>query len=156
MSPQFTEMSKIATNYCNMIESVQDADFSWLERMERLLPKLHAAISALGDPDSAKEFSLAPDLDARFELFVVLRRLLGHRDGYWMEFDVAQDGQTMTGSLADDLTDIYCELKHGLLLMDHEPGRAIDDWTSGYKVHWGQHLVDAERHLYELRSRDQL
>ncbi len=60
-----------------MIESVQDADFSWLERMERLLPKLHAAISALGDSDSAKEFSLASDLDARFELFVELRRLLG-------------------------------------------------------------------------------
>lgn len=156
MSPQFNEMSKVAANYCNMIESVQDADSGWLEQMERLLPKLHAAISALGDPEDAKEFSLAPDLDARFELFVELRRLLGQRDGYWMEFDVAHDGQTMTGSLADDLTDIYCELKHGLRLMHHEPSRAIDDWTSGYKVHWGQHLVDAERHLYELRSRDQL
>ena len=99
--------------------------------------------------------SLMSDLDARFEIFAQLRSLLGSKDGYWMEFDVAQDGQFMTGSLADDLTDIYCELKHGLGVVDEEPRRAFDGWRSGYRVHWGQHLVDAERHLYELRSRNQ-
>jgi len=69
---------------------------------------------------------------------------------------VAQDGQSMSGSLADDLTDIYCELKHGLKLMRVEPGKALDDWRSGYHLHWGQHLLDAERHLYELKSQNQL
>jgi hypothetical protein len=157
MDPHLVEMEKIAREYCGLIESVDQADSSWLEQMEALLPKLHAAVSALGAPLTERhDHSLAPDLDARFELFVELRRLLGQRDGYWMEFDGGQDAHSMTGSLADDLTDIYCELKHGLGLLDNEPERALDDWRSGYKVHWGQHLLDAERHLYKLRSHDQL
>ena len=157
MGFHFDDMVKTAQIYCNLIESVEQADSSWLGKMETLLPKLHAAVSALGvSRKGGEDHSLAPDLDARFELFVELRRLLGQRDGYWMEFDVANDGQSMTGSLADDLTDIYCELKHGLKLLENEPDRALDDWRSGYKMHWGQHLVDAERHLYKLRSRDQI
>lgn len=155
MDPHLAEMENISREYCRLIESVEQADASWLGQMEALLPKLHAAVAALGVPEAEMHsHSLAPDLDARFELFVELRRLLGQHDGYWMEFDGGQDGQSMTGSLADDLTDIYCELKHGLGLIDSQPERALDDWRSGYKVHWGQHLVDAERHLYQLRSHD--
>ena len=70
--------------------------------------------------------------------------------------DVYADDDHRTGSLADDLTDIYCELKNGLKLVDGEPERAMEDWHKGYHLHWGQHLVDAERHLYELRVRNQL
>ena len=97
-------------------------------------------------------------MDARFELFSHLHELLGERDAYWMEFDAATDGQQMSGSLADDLTDIYCELKHGLGVaeMSSDPVPALRGWRSGYRVHWGKHLVDAERHLYELAARNQL
>jgi hypothetical protein len=62
----------------------------------------------------------------------------------------------MTGSLADDLTDIYCELKAGLSLLEEEPSLARDNWRTGYRLHWGQHLVDASRHLYELGARNQI
>ena len=112
--------------------------------------------TVLDDGDDASGESLMADLDARFELYTHLRMLLGDKDSYWMAFDVAQDGQSMSGSLADDLTDIYCELKHGLRLVDREPSKAMDDWCSGFRMHWGQHLMDAERHLYELKSQNQL
>ncbi len=156
MSPQFNEMVEVARSYCGLIESVEEANSDWLASLSMLLPKLHVAVCAMGGPDGPEDHCLSVDLDARFELFAELRRLLGNRDSYWMEFDVAQDGQSMSGSLADDLTDIYCELKHGLRLMEDEPERALNDWYSGYQVHWGKHLVDAERHLYELRSRNLL
>ena len=156
MGPHLIEMTQVATDYCNLIEKADAVDTSWLEEMASVLPRLHAAVAALGDADEEPDHSMKPDLDARFELFAQLREMLGIKDAYWMEFDVAQDGQSMSGSLADDLTDIYCELKHGLRLIDQEPGRAFDDWRSGYHIHWGQHLVDAERHLYELKSRNQL
>jgi hypothetical protein len=155
MSPHFHEMVEVARAYCDLIERAENVDALWLGELAVLLPRLHVAVSALGAPDRRPAHSLMPDLDARFEIFAQLRSLLGSKDGYWMEFDVAQDGQFMTGSLADDLTDIYCELKHGLGVVDEEPGRAFDSWRSGYRVHWGRHLVDAERHLYELRSRNQ-
>ncbi|HHH40366.1 MAG TPA: DUF5063 domain-containing protein [Sedimenticola sp.] len=156
MNPHIEKMAEVARAYCSLIEKVEVADSRWLREMSMLLPRLHACVEALGTGDGEEAPTLAPDLDARFELFVLLRDLLGNRDGYWMEFDTARDNQGMSGSLADDLTDIYCELKHGLRLLDEEPGRAADDWRSGYHMHWGRHLVDAERHLYELRSQNRL
>jgi hypothetical protein len=64
----------------------------------------------------------------------------------------------MSGSLADDLTDIYYELKDGLNRLDRseDPGRTLGSWRSGFCKHWGQHVVDAERHLYALVARDRL
>ena len=71
-----------------------------------------------------------------------------------MEYDVAHDGQNMSGSLADDFTDIYFELKCGLELLEEFPEliyKAVNTWLSSYYIHWGQHLVDAERQLYQIR-----
>jgi len=83
--------------------------------------------------------------------------VLGDRDSYWLEFDASPEEMHMSGSLADDLTDIYFDLQHGLQLLDEAwPQQAAQAWQSSYRMHWGQHLVDAERHLYALKVRDQL
>ncbi len=153
---ELSEMVGIARDYCSLVESVSRVDGTWLTRMSQLLPRLHAAVSALGVPDEDVNHSLQPDLDARFELFAELRELLGDRDSYWLEFDVGQDAHHQSGSLADDLTDIYCELKHGLTTFERDPAVAFDDWRSGFRLHWGRHLVDAERHLFELALKGQL
>ncbi|PLY14701.1 MAG: DUF5063 domain-containing protein [Sedimenticola sp.] len=154
MSPRFNEMEEVARTYCNLIENVREINAQWLQDLAALLPKLHATVASLGRPITITTHTLMPDMDARFDMYAKLHRLLGEKDGYWMEFDVAHDGQSMTGSLADDLTDIYCELKQGLKLLENEPKRVFDDWINGYRVHWGQHLIDAERHLYTLGTRN--
>ncbi len=156
MSPVAQELEQAARNYCELIEASSPGDDDWLSGVAALLPRLHAAVAGLGDAPMNGEHVLMADLDARFELYTHLRDLLGELDGYWMEYDSAEDRQCMSGSLADDLTDIYCELKHGLGLIEGEPGRALDGWQRGFTVHWGQHLVDAERHLYELRAKGAL
>ena len=156
MSPQVIELENLARNYCELVDCLEEGDDTWLNQVASLLPRLHAAVAALNLPETTSGHIPIVDLDARFELYTHLRRLLGERDSYWMEFDVAEDGQSMSGSLADDLTDIYCELKNGLRLIDGEPERAVEGWHKGYQMHWGQHLVDAERHLYALRARNQL
>ncbi len=155
MSPLFNEMAEIADRYCTLIEQAGEKDSQWLHEVAVLLPKLHMAASNCPTQEDEDAAAMGPDLDARFEIFAKLRQLLGSKDSYWMEFDVVHDGHHMTGSLADDLTDIYCELKQGLHLIDHEPNRALAGWCSGYSSHWGQHLLDAERHLYSLRTRDE-
>jgi hypothetical protein len=156
MSPKVQELQAIARHYCELVESLQDGNTQWLEQVASLLPRLHVAVSALNLPKPNTSHHTVADLDARFELYTHLRQLLGDRDSYWMEFDVAGDGQTMSGSLADDLTDIYCELKSGLRLLDAQPQKAVEDWHNGFHLHWGQHLIDAERHLYDLSARNQL
>jgi len=156
MSPQVIELESLARSYCELVDCLEAGDDGCLRQLASLLPRLHAAVTALNLPQNREGEPPAVDLDARFELYTHLRKLLGERDGYWMEFDVAGDGQSMSGSLADDLTDIYCELKQGLRLMAGEPERAVEGWQQSYHLHWGQHLVDAERHLYALRARNQL
>jgi hypothetical protein len=156
MSPKVHELEAVARHYCELVESLQEGNTQWLQEVASLLPRLHAAVAALNLPQPEKAHHTVADLDARFELYTHLRELLGERDCYWMEFDVAGDGQTMSGSLADDLTDIYCELKHGLRLLDAQPQRAVEGWHKGFHLHWGQHLLDAERHLFELNARNQL
>jgi hypothetical protein len=156
MSPNALELEAVARHYCELVESLNEGNTQWLQEIASLLPRLHAAVAALNLPDPDPSHRAVEDLDARFELYTHLRQLLGTRDSYWMEFDVAGDGQTMSGSLADDLTDIYCELKQGLSLLDQQPQKAVEGWHSGFHLHWGQHLLDAERHLYDLNARNML
>jgi hypothetical protein len=160
MSPQLREMAVLAERYCQLVETVSVEDTSWLDEITALLARLHASVAVLGAPAEGIEPGLMANLDARFELFSHLREILGERDGYWMEFDSREDIQCRSGSLADDLTDIYCELKHGLRLLDgggeEGPARVQEGWLRGYRAHWGQHLVDAERHLYTLTTRSKV
>jgi hypothetical protein len=152
------ELLTIARRYCELIESLQEGDRESLTQLNGLLPRLHAAMTTAGPWQEDKPLETAVDLDKRFELFSNLHRLLGDLDGYWMEYDVTPDGQEMSGSLADDLTDIYCELKNGLMRLENnnDTRRTLRRWRSGFCNHWGQHVVDAERHLYALAARHRL
>jgi len=141
---------ELVESYCRLIESIERIGERELEQLSHLLGKLHAEIGVLGKPRPEQAQLSAIDLDARFELFSHLHALLGDYDRYWMEFD-AHGHEQMSGSLADDLTDIYCELKPGLTLLDEEPRRALDSWRHGFHLHWGEHMVDAIRHLHRLR-----
>lgn len=163
MSPELRDILVIARSYCHLIEQSRMEDAHWLARVAELLPQLHAAIARMnpgwskddGDWDVDGE-----DLDQRFNLYVQLKALLGENDAYWLEYDVAMDDQQMSGSLADDLTDIYCELKQGLRDLHQGSRRSartvLSSWRRGYRMHWGQHLLDAERHLYSLEQSGRL
>ncbi|MEZ5543278.1 MAG: DUF5063 domain-containing protein [Pseudomonadota bacterium] len=152
-----SEMVAVAGDFCRLIDAAQTRRNDWLEALFELMPRLHAAVTALNSYDSVDMPLTDTDLDDRFELYSRLRLVLGERDGYWLEFDAAPEAVHMSGSLADDLTDIYFDLRHGLELLDDLwPQRAAQAWRSSYRLHWGQHLVDAERHLYALKVRNQL
>lgn len=148
------QLVSVANEYCLLIETLKNVDGRLLDRFARLLPRLHAAVVEL-DGEFGKEFcGSASEFDQRFELFTRLRRLLGDHDGYRMDDDSMRGEEVMSGSLADDLTDIYFELKRGLKVLSEDPkslSRAADLWCGSYLWHWGQHLVDAERHLYDLQ-----
>jgi hypothetical protein len=154
--PRTLEVLDLARRYCALIETSGPDNPDWLRLVAMLLPRIHAAIASVQVQVTAGQ-DPGVDLDARFELFSHLRGLLADRDGYFLEFDRAQEGaDAMTGSLADDLTDIYCELKSGLRAHETDPARALDAWSRGYDCHWGQHLVDAERHLVALAAAKRL
>ncbi len=155
-------LTRVAREYCAFIESfdsTEDADFSlFIMQLSTLLPRLHSAVSALADAEVTEDLLAGIDPERRFSLYSRLHKAFGDMDAYWMEFDVARDWQDKSGSLADDLADIYWELKTGLERLETEqtPLPTLRCWGAGYRMHWGQHLVDAERHLYGLRARQRL
>jgi hypothetical protein len=155
--PGIDEVLTIARRYCDLIDASGSDRPDWLREVAYLLPRLHAAMTSVHYSAPAAEHDHPVDLDARFELYSHLRELLADRDGYFLEFDRYQDGaEAMTGSLADDLTDIYCELKHGLRAFERNPGPALETWFLGFECHWAQHLVDAERQLANLDAAGRL
>lgn len=158
METHAKELLALARRYCEVIESLEEGDRQPLAQLNEILPRLHAAMNALPTRAPGRVEDVDVDLEERFELFSRLHRLLGDLDGYWMEYDVTPDRQEMSGSLADDLTDIYCELKRGLQRLEHvqDARPTLGGWRDGFCRHWGQHVVDAERHLYALSARDRL
>jgi len=117
------------------------------------------AMTHLDDRKLEYGFFTLPDLEERFELFCRLKDLLGEDDSYWLEHDKCDDEFDQTGSLADDFADIYFELKRGLSLYEAGENNSQDAlrmWQTGYFLHWGQHIVDAERHLFSLRTHNAL
>ena len=157
LTETLSEMVGVAENYCQLIERTGWGEGECLESLFGLMPRLHLAVTALTAYDGGDMPLPSVDLDQRFELYSRLCKALGDRDSYWLEFDASPEEMHMSGSLADDLTDIYFDLQHGLQLLDEAwPQQAAQAWQSSYRMHWGQHLVDAERHLYALKVRDQL
>lgn len=149
---RFPDLAEVASAYCEVIDGIDNLTPKMLlTEMSRLLPRLHAAVVSIPRLKANSPLYPLVDLETRFALFCKLRDKLGECDPYWMERD---RDTPLKGSLADDLTDIYFDLRRGLqLLQDGSTvacARAASDWSRSYEAHWGEHLVDAERHLYYL------
>jgi len=146
----YQSMAEIARDFCAHVESFsEDQVEEWLQGMATMLPRLDEAARELGNAKSTSVHEQNPEDEGRFELFTRLYEALGERDGYNYEFD-AREGQRLSGSLADDITDIYFDLKRGLELLKQypaEPAIAASDWQQSFEFHWRHHLVDAERQL---------
>ncbi|MEE9398558.1 MAG: DUF5063 domain-containing protein [Methylococcales bacterium] len=152
----FRELVSAARDYCLLIEYIDTYQRNdWLADIARILPRIQMAMTHLDDRKLEYGFFTLPDLEERFELFCRLKDLLGEDDSYWLEHDKCDDKLDQTGSLADDFADIYFELKRGLSLYEADGNTSQDAliiWQTGYILHWGQHVVDAERHLFSLRT----
>ena len=81
-------------------------------------------------------------------LFRSLEGTLGRHNVYWLVFDPYEheDENLITGTLADDLADIYRDLD---LLQVRSAQNVSNDvvwqWRFGFYEHWGHHAVDVVR-----------
>ena len=158
ISNQIADLQSNAQRFCFLIENIHEFNHQkWLTEVSQLLPRIHAAIGMM-DGCSRNEclFSLS-DMDERFELFCRLKKIIGDIDGYEIGEELTEN--QLYGSLADDLTDLYFEIKRGLDLISDDAENvpaALSMWRDGFFMHWGRHLIDAEKHLYDLRVHHQI
>jgi hypothetical protein len=145
----FSRMTFVAREYCELIEELDNYDDAeWLSRLADVLSRLEDAVELLKTPQSAVPYRPEADMEARFELFSRVYQKIGEREGFQNEFDSQHGGRRLSGSLADDLTDIYFDLKRGLGMLTMSPQRpdaAMQIWKQSHDVHWRHHLTDALR-----------
>ncbi|MGH8550543.1 MAG: DUF5063 domain-containing protein [Methylococcales bacterium] len=151
-----SQMEEAARDYCLLIEHLElYTDEQWLADVTRILPRIQGSMTNLDDPDIEYSFFCLPDLEERFELYCRFKDRLGANDSYWLEYDTGSVNEEMTGSLASDLSDIYFELKRGLNLVESGDANKLDLlrlWQTGYLLHWSEPLVNAQKHLFSLRT----
>ncbi len=146
------EFAVLARRYCEWAESLPRDPDDDLVTARDLLAFLHAAVLRL--PDNCPSTEPADDLVsteawkeryARFELLPI--------KGYWKVFDALVMEQPVFNTLADDLSDIWRNLKEGLLLYDSgKVEEAVWQWRFHYEIHWGRHLLGAEYAIHSYLS----
>ena len=69
--------------------------------------------------------------------------------GVVLEPHAVPPGEAVVGDVADDLADIYRDIKNGLSLWDHGyEVEAVWHWRFHFGFHWGRHAADAIRVLH--------
>lgn len=152
---KFQALTSAVRGFCELVEGIEGLkEQEWLTLVSRSVAELHVSMVQFSFVDTDYKFFTLPDLDARFDLFCRLKLFFNECDNY--QFGKSENAvKGEEGSLADDLTDIYLELKRGLNVLDagvfNGEEEVLKLWQAGYLLHWGQHLVDAQRQLYQLR-----
>ena len=67
----------------------------------------------------------------------------------WSEPEERPGGDVMVGDAIDDLADLYAELR-GVDWLSTNSGQADAVWSfcSGYRTHWGRHLLNLRSYLH--------
>jgi hypothetical protein len=152
-----------AARFCMLLEHpVRERDL-WLQDLLTTLSAIYAAAPHLRDiplPDASENIPQNFRLtnDEWTTLYTHLKLTLDKDALYNAHFSpttAARTDEPTQGDLADDLADIYRDLKPGLLAWHTGDDRYVQDilyqWVHyGLIHHWGRHAVNAMRALHEL------
>jgi hypothetical protein len=155
----------VAHQFCSLVDSAASMDRKdLLVQIYRILPTLIGEAISLPDvrlsdnDDEAEGISrptssgMAPQSQQGWgQLYNLLKERLGDWDSYSQVLDPTTGNEVVRGSLADDIADIYRDLRKGLVLNetdDARPESIIWTWRVLFYSHWGQHAMDALRTMH--------
>jgi Domain of unknown function (DUF5063) len=144
--------------YCTWAENpLADAETE-MQTARLVLAELHAVIFL---PDVETD-DVKPKVPASDEWQNVFKRFANFPvDGYWLVFDPieAQENDTVHTTIADDLSDIYRDIKRGLQFFEAgHLAEAAWEWKFNFKIHWGWHLLEAQKvvHFWFFHNEDDI
>jgi hypothetical protein len=148
LSREVEAFAKIARQYCDWVETSAANSEQEMEVARKLLAKLHAA--ALDLPDlGVKDDGVSDPISHEAWQRIYRHFLEMPLVKYWDVFDPLKKDKPILNNLADDLADIYRDVKNPLALFDE--GNIVDavwEWRVGFQHHWGHHLTGAQRALH--------
>lgn len=156
-----SHFAKSAQEFCSLLEksaSVSDREF--VQQAAYLLATLYAAGLSLPTLDNEPEEQQASIEDTSFEHTSEIERQTGQKLGkhnlYWEFFDPYDQSSPLTNTLSDDLSDIYGDIKRGLIAYQKGTARSVSaavwEWKDQFNFHWGDHAVDALRAIHRIVS----
>lgn len=166
-NPSVQAFVSLAAQYCRILETpMKDRDL-FLQDVLFTLAAVYAAaapVRVLGLPELAGRANIPQSMQMTNDewtlLYTYLKTMLGPQSHYAAYFNptLPEPGvavEPTPGDLADDLADIYRDLKPGLSAFATGEDAYLDDllfqWTHhGHVYHWGRHAVDAMRALHWL------
>jgi hypothetical protein len=157
------EFKKAADRFCSLLEVEPVESDQWLMDVLAAMARLYASGHALPDLDLSEDALDVPDqLDVTHEewkrVFNLVHNVLGDQTGYWAYFDPSappnSHEEAVFGNLADDLADIFRDIKPGLRAWDTGVdvylASIVFDWKLVFGSHWGLHAVGAMRALHQI------
>ena len=157
----------IAQKYCDVVDSASNLEKrELLAQVYEILPALIDAAIRLPLPNNIEDDSeekvnegsvqthpTRMNGDSWHKLYGSLKERLGDADLYWMVFDAVKGTEAIRGSLADDIADIYRDLKEGLAFKNKGSLQdAIWEWHFGFDSHWGHHAIGALKAIHDIRN----
>lgn len=146
-------MRAAAERYCGVVERAPGIDRQeFASGVQVALVGLLDAAGRLPEVEPSNvDLRDGPTLDEWSNRFAAVQEVLGGWSGYWTTHSpTSEEGEPVLLPLADDLADIWRDMKRGLLALD--AGAAEDDviweWRFGFRTHWGRHATEALRALH--------
>ena len=150
MNETTEEFVALVKEYCRWAESVPNNETEELKTAIRLVANLYSKVLELPKNGCGEEINESGISNEKWKK--IFKRFGALPFNYYSEFfspaKVAEE-DPVTGDLADDLADIYRDLKEGLEL--YEEGHvteAIWEWSQRFNTHWGRHASSALHALH--------
>jgi len=145
-----------AKSFCALIDrraTLSEWEFM-REVTERLADLYHSGLLLIrldADTDAFDLLTKRPSNDEWHVVYKELEDKFTDRGVYWEVFDPRTKTEPLSTTLADDLADIYLEIKIGLdPFYAGRKEESICHWRVSFVIHWGDHLVDALRFLHRI------
>ncbi len=140
---------EIARRYCTWAEGKLSEPKQEMQQVQLLLVELYIAalqLPDLGCGEDQKAVKISHDeWLCMYQKFAILPLT-----GYWDTFNPLEETEPVFNSLADDLADIYRDVKNGLFLYEAQYlVEAVWYWRFHFQRHWGQHLVGVQRAIHQ-------
>jgi len=148
---EIVDFSALAQKYCDMIEEYENRPTDeFLKECAYLLANLFAATLTFRDLDASSPptYEGSTSYDRNTELSTHIADKLGSYNRYWEVANPYEFADPVSMTLGEDLADIYCNLKDGLVIFHGGDSASVKQAAVHWKMlffHWGEHIVDALR-----------
>ena len=140
-----------ARRYCDWAITGHDEDWNAATALRRLVSLYASALDLPASGGTPSETTPLVDIDQERARVAAASAALPLQY-YGQQSDpslLPATNEAVLGDLADDVSDVFADVRHGLWLFDQGREReALGEWVWSFQKHWGEHAVSAIRALH--------